>query len=213
MKPLPKYVPILVVAVLGLTSLTLLTSAWGEPFGDKSSRPWHQGMMQRCGFDHGGPGMGRFGHGGPGMGRMHWQHGPDMLARRLSVIETELGIRANQLDSWRDFTDALMAVAKRPGRPDASDQGKQEPFALAQQLANNAIDRAKAGQDLLKAIDALRGKLTPEQLDKVSQLEARFRAHRWHGPQVQSNGPGPDQNAQPDDGGDDSDAAPPSSEE
>ena len=56
----------------------------------------------------------------------------------------------------------MSTPASRP--PEASDAGaKPEPFAHAQRLADNAIERGKHAQDLAKAIEALKSKLTPEQ--------------------------------------------------
>jgi hypothetical protein len=198
----PKLVPILVVAVLGIASLTLLTSAWGDTgapvqaawsgnFGDSAKGGgdgpggWrgHHGWMARC--DRPG--------GGPGFHRQGWRD-PARLATKLSAFETEIGIRTNQLDAWRDFTDSLIAVLQRPEPPkptaDGGADNKTQPFSLAQRLADNAIARGKSAENLSKAIDALRTKLTPEQLDKVSELEAKFRAHHWHKPGF--GRPGPD---------------------
>jgi hypothetical protein len=196
MKTLPRFLPFLVVVILGLGGLALITSAWGAP-PDGMRGPWHHGKWARCD-------AGPHGH-----GFRHGPHGPGRLAQRLSVMETEIGIRADQIDAWRDFTDAALAAMKRPSFPDSVDKA---PFALAKSMADQTIARAKSAEQLLKAIDALKAKLTPEQLNKVADIEARFRAHFDRGPGSQSP-PSPGEDDDP--GGDEPnerDETPPASQ-
>jgi len=186
MKLPSKIAPLVVVAVLSVAGLTAVTTAYGD------SGHWG-------GPHHGKHMCDRHGHGGKH--GMRGPRDPDFLAKKLSVMETEIGIRANQLDAWRDFTDALQATMKRPMGPGMgpgmmAPGDNAVPFSLAESFADHAIDRAKSAEGLKKAIATLRTTLTPEQLDKVKAIEARIRAHFGphgpgpHGPGPHGNGPG-----------------------
>jgi hypothetical protein len=175
-------------------------------------------MALQDGPDHGPmhgpmrPGPQGFGPQGFGPHRM----GPPpefMLAARLAVLETRVGIRSEQLDAWRDYTSALQAVLSPPrhdrgpggtgGRevkdPDAA-AGKPDPFAFQERLADEVTARAASAAKLKDAIAALRTKLSPEQLEILASAE---RPHGpppgpWGGPPEDAAGPGgsPDQGGQ-----------------
>jgi hypothetical protein len=99
------------------------------------------------------------------------------------------------------YTDAR-PPSWRQSPPDTD--AKSEPFARAERLANNAIARGKHAEGLAKAIEALKTKLTPEQLAKVAEIEARL-GERHGGPRSgpPHHGPGPKGDDGPDGPGDD----------
>jgi len=233
---LPKF-----ARVIAFASVHMLTPAWGQTHdaqtgaialamtqpsrgdvnrGDRlmaeatPSAPLHSGPPDRCDGPPPGPGP-RFRAGRDGPGRPPF--GPGRLAMMLNAAETEIGIRTNQLDAWRDFTDALIATMtppwRQPGAPGpeggaspgaAPDGQANQPFDHVKRLADNAIARGRHAQDLEKAIEALKSKLTPDQLNKVAEIEARLSArhHGLRGSFGPDRGPGPrgDGPGGPDDG-------------
>ncbi|CDX10996.1 conserved exported hypothetical protein [Mesorhizobium sp. ORS 3324] len=110
---------------------------------------------------------------------------PEMLAARLSALETRIGIRSEQLDAWRDYTSALQAVLAPPrfdhgpgdpetggpGAPGRPDQAQRDPFAFQERLADEVTKRAASAAKLKDAIAVLRTKLTPEQLEILASAD------------------------------------------
>lgn len=217
--------------VLAFASVHMLTPAWGQTHdagtggtnlamteiakgelkrGDRlmaeatPPAPSHSGPPDRC--DGPPPGPGPKFHAGEAP-RPHF--GPGRLAARLNAAETEIGIRSNQLDAWRDFTDALIGTMTPPWLQAGAQAGAQgaapgaqanQPFARAERLADNMIERGRHAEDLKKAIETLKGKLTPEQLTKVADIEARLGARQGApGPHFgpPHHGPGPQQDDGP----------------
>lgn len=102
--------------------------------------------------------------------------GPLILASRLAATESFVGIREEQLDLWRGYTDALFALLHPPGRDRRALEAPQKPpaeppDALDQSaaLAACAADQSRAAERLASAIEALRRSLAPEQLDRLRQ--------------------------------------------
>lgn len=93
------------------------------------------------------------------------------LADMLSAQETAIGIRTDQKDAWRAYTEALLAlvpdrkaVVSVIGGPDEDPKGP-EAFGRMEALADALAVNAEKGQALKKAIADLRAKLTAEQLE------------------------------------------------
>ncbi|RJT27786.1 hypothetical protein D3227_35585 [Mesorhizobium waimense] len=154
-----------------------------------------QGPMPRPG-PHGPMRHGPEGFGPQRFGAQRMGPPPEfMLAARLSALETKVGIRAEQLDAWRDYTSALQETltpprpdngpggpggrgpdAGKPGPDGSAAQAPRDPFARQERLADDVTMRAVAAAKLKDAIAELRTKLTPEQLEILAS------ADRPHGP-------------------------------
>jgi hypothetical protein len=105
------------------------------------------------------------------------------LAIRLGVLETRIGVRAEQLNAWRDYTSALQELLRPPGDrslsaaghteapPEAASGGPNDPFAFEEKLAEDFATRAAVAEKLKVAITALRNTLTSEQQDILASTE------------------------------------------
>lgn len=116
-----------------------------------------------------------------------------MLAKRLAAMEVAVGIRTEQLEVWRDFSDALIAAVPdydHRGRGGPRGPGGQpgpgaapgpqpdlKPTDRIRRMAQRMVENGAKAVTLLNALDALKAKLTPEQLERFGQFE-RMLMHR-----------------------------------
>lgn len=124
-----------------------------------------------------GPAMRNAGPGGPDNARPPHPAGPPplpgpaRLAQLLAAAEIYIGVRADQIDTWRTFTDAAIALVPEP--PPSPTAGRTaEPFARPSEMASRLVAEGKKAEQLLAAIEQLKVKLTPAQLQRVAQFEA-----------------------------------------
>ena len=115
----------------------------------------------------------------PGRGPM----GPPpaaMVATLLAAAETTIGIRVDQLDAWRAFSAALVALveppapASPPPRGAGPEAGAADPFARVEWVAGEIAERGRRAEALQDAIDALRPVLDARQTERLAAFEARL---------------------------------------
>lgn len=93
------------------------------------------------------------------------------LAAMLATQETAIGIRADQKEAWRNYTDALLALVPERealiGLIGAEDEDPKGPpaFARSEAVADALTAYAAKAETLKRAIVALRAVLTPQQLE------------------------------------------------
>lgn len=177
-----------------LGAVTVATAAFaGDGFGkddkDQSSAMTVLAMADAAPGPERGPGEPPFA--GPRPHGPRGFHGRPPITLMLSEQETAIGIRASQLDAWRDYSDAMQVMLAPPPRPDREVLASTEPFAMPKALAEDIAKRADAAKKVQAAIEKLKTTLTPEQLERAARL-APPPPPPGHGPHGGVTGPGPE---------------------
>lgn len=94
-----------------------------------------------------------------------------IISTGLSIQETAIGIRTDQRDSWRAYTNAVLAMV--PEREivtsllgkEGEDKDGPDAFARPEAIADMVLASNAKAEALKRAITDLRAKLSPEQLE------------------------------------------------
>ncbi|SOC90789.1 hypothetical protein SAMN05216358_0887 [Rhizobium sp. AN5] len=104
--------------------------------------------------------------------------GPDLLglATKLSAAEIYLGVTPEQLGPWRAYATALIDLVlptseRKPLPPKGSGAAGLEPRLAGEELAGLIMNKAEQAKALQDAAATLKPKLSPQQVQKLAELE------------------------------------------
>ena len=104
--------------------------------------------------------------------------GPDILglATKLSAAEIYLGVTPEQLGPWRAYATALIDLVLptselKPLPPKGPGATGLEPRLAGEELAGITMKKAEQAKALQDAAATLKPKLSPQQVQKLAQLE------------------------------------------
>ncbi|EJF91144.1 hypothetical protein [Bartonella tamiae] len=156
----------LLAPLLGTTALAQTPPP--PPHGDHHPKPPHENAPMRPHVEPHGPK-----HGGPDLAKhkpsaSHAEHHGMHLAQRLSVMETAIGIRSDQLDAWRRYTSALVDMSDRmKSAPHEADGSLKDKAILGENMAERMIERAEKAKLFKEAASQLRNVLDEKQLERL----------------------------------------------
>lgn len=134
---------------------------------------------------------------GPMRGSMHdMMHNKMRLVKRLSAMETAIGIRSNQLDAWRKYSSSLVDMVGSMHEmrgPKLADNAKAKNEIFGERAADHMISQAKKAEAFKSAAAQLRKTLDVDQLRRLNEMNRphprpnRGPGHHHQMPQKQQN--------------------------
>ncbi|WP_323687185.1 hypothetical protein [Rhizobium sp. AN68] len=98
------------------------------------------------------------------------------MATKLSAAEIYLGVTPEQLGPWRAYATALIDLVlptseRKPLPPKGPGETGLEPRLAGEELAGLIMNKAEQAKALQDAAAALKPKLSPQQVQKLAELE------------------------------------------
>lgn len=96
------------------------------------------------------------------------------MAEQLAAIETAIGIKSEQLNSWRAYSAAMINLMPQPPRLGEERAAPKETIP-GEWRANRMIEQAEKAQLFKKAAADLRQELSPEQIARLNSFANKLR--------------------------------------
>jgi len=92
------------------------------------------------------------------------------LASLLAAQEVAIGIQPSQMDAWRRYTDAALALLPEPPKDEAAHHADHSGFAALERFSDHLAAEADKATAFKQALDGLRDALSPEQRSRAEDV-------------------------------------------